>query len=97
MDKFFGLDKVSYHSEDMELAETVYDNVRLAIVQSILEGEKIPYVVKYRGSNVVNVLFGGPTYGADVFVEKEMIETALEALMPYEGGKEESDAENEPQ
>ena len=92
MDKLFGLDRVSYHSEDMELAETVYDNVRLAIVRSILEGENIPYVIKYRGSNAVPVILGGPTYGADVFVEKERIEDALAALAPFEA---EDDGESE--
>ena len=95
MDKFFGLDRVSPHSEDMELVETAYDNVRLAIVRSILDGENIPYVVKYRGSNAVTVLLGTPAYGADIFVEKERIEDARAALSPYEGGVSKETEESE--
>lgn len=81
MDKlFFGFDKVSYHDENLALAETVYNNVRLAIVKSILDGEKIPYVIKERGSNAVSVITGTPMFGADVFVHKDTLEDALAAL-----------------
>ena len=92
MDRLFGLDRVSPHSEDMALAETVYNNVRLAIVRSILDGEKIPYVIKYRGSNAIPVIIGQPSYGADVFVEKERLEEALEALAPFEAADGEDEA-----
>ena len=77
---FFGFDKVSYHSEELALAETVYNNVRLAIVRSILDGEKIPYVIKERGSNAVSVITGSPVFGADVFVHKDTLDDALAAL-----------------
>ena len=81
MDKlFFGFDKVSYHDENLALAETVYNNVRLAFVKSILDGEKIPYVIKERGSNAVSVITGTPMFGADVFVHKDTLEDALAAL-----------------
>lgn len=77
---FFGFDKVSYHDESLALVETVYDNIRLAIVRSILDGENIPYVIKERGSNAVSVITGAPVFGADVFVLKEMLDDALAAL-----------------
>ena len=37
---FFGFDKVSYHDENLALAETVYNNVRLAIVRRFAEFKK---------------------------------------------------------
>lgn len=92
MDKFFGFDGVSRHSEDMALVETVYDNIRLAIVRSILDGEKIPYVIKERGSNAVSVITGGPLFGADIFVHKDSLEDALAALtIPEELAEEDTE------
>ena len=81
MDKLFGFDKpIDPHDENMALVETVHDNIRLAIVRSILDGEKIPYVIKTRGSNAVSVITGGPVFGADVFVHKDALEDAIAAL-----------------
>ena len=82
MDKiFFGLDRpVDPHDENMALAETVHDNIRLAIVRSILDGENIPYVIKMRGGNAIGVITGSPTFGADVFVHKDSLEDAIAAL-----------------
>ena len=78
---FFGLDRpVDPHDENMALAETVHNNVRLAIVRSILDGENIPYVIKMRGSNAVGVITGSPVFGADVFVHKDALEDAVAAL-----------------
>lgn len=86
---FFGFDKqVDPHDENMALAETVNNNIRLAIVRSILDGENIPYVIKTRGSNAVSVITGGPTFGADVFVHKDALEDALAALaLPEESSE----------
>ena len=81
MNKFFGHEKaVDPHDENLALAETVHDNIRIAIVRSILDGEKIPYVIKMRGSNAVSVITGSPIFGADVFVHKDSLEDALSAL-----------------
>ena len=78
---FFGLDRpVDPHDENMALVETVNNNIRLAIVRSILDGENIPYVIKTRGSNAVGVITGSPIFGADVFVHKDALEDALNAL-----------------
>ena len=81
MNKLFGHEKaVDPHDENLALAETVHDNISLAIVRSILDGEKIPYVIKMRGSNAVSVITGSPLFGADVFVHKDSLEDALAAL-----------------
>ena len=81
MTGLFGFDKpVDPHDENLALAETAYDNIRLAIVRSILDGENIPYVVKMRGSNSVSVITGSPTFGADIFVHKDALEDAKAAL-----------------
>ncbi len=87
MDAFFGLDKVSSHHEDVELLTTVHDGVELSIVRSILEGEKIPYRTRERGSgNVVKVIAGYSMFGTDVFVPKELLAEAQELLDAYRNG-----------
>lgn len=79
--KLFGFDRpVDPHDENLALAETAYNNIRLAIIRSILDGENIPYVVKMRGSNTVSVITGAPTFGADVFVHKDALDDAKAAL-----------------
>ena len=83
--KLFNFDRpVDPHDENLALVETAYDNIRLAIVRSILDGENIPYVVKMRGSNSVSVITGSPTFGADVFVHKDALEDAAAALSNQE-------------
>ena len=49
-DSFFGLDEAGLHDESVELLTTVHDGVELMVLRSILEGEKIPYMTKDRGS-----------------------------------------------
>lgn len=96
MDKLFGFDKpIDPHDENMALVETVHDNIRLAIVRSILDGEKIPYVIKTRGSNAVSVITGGPAFGADVFVHKDALEDAIAALTIPDEFIEDTEEENE--
>ena len=83
MDRIFGLDKVGSHPENAELLVSVNDNVQLAVIQSILDGENIPYLVKNRGSGtVVKVITGFSVFGADIFVLKEDIEKAKELIRP---------------
>ena len=43
-DKLFGLDKAKPAEEGTELLTTVYDNVQLSMVRSLLEAESIPYL-----------------------------------------------------
>lgn len=91
---FFGLDRpVDPHDENMALVETVHNNIRLAIVRSILDSENIPYVIKMRGSNAVGVITGSPTFGADVFVHKDALEDAINALAIPDEILEEEDEE----
>ncbi|MBQ8141131.1 MAG: DUF2007 domain-containing protein [Clostridia bacterium] len=81
MDRFFGLDSVSPHSDKFELLISVTDNVQLAIIESILKNSKIPYFSKERGSGAaVKVIAGFSIFGTDVFVLKEDFEKAAELL-----------------
>ena len=81
MDRFFGLNSVSPHSDKFELLTTVSDNVQLAIIESILKDAKIPYFAKERGSgSAVKVITGFSIFGADIFVPKEEFEKASALL-----------------
>ena len=76
-DSFFGLDEVSAHDDNVELLTTVHDNVELSILRSILGGEKIPYLVRERGSgSSVRLIAGYTMFGTDVFVPKTVYEQA---------------------
>ena len=94
---FFGLDKPSPHSEDLELLTTVYDNVALAVIESLLRGEGIPYMIKERGvGSAVKIISGLSSFGTDIFVKKELYETAKELLEATPEGEEtENEVENE--
>lgn len=96
MDRFFGLDKVAYHDKGLALLTTVHDNVELAVIRSILEGENIPFLYKERGSGgAVKVIAGFSMYGTDVFVPQELLETAKALITPDpdgEGGEDGEDA-----
>ena len=83
-DPIFGLDEVSSHDEDTELLTTVHDNVELSILQSILDGEQIPYRVSERGSgSSVKIIMGYSMFGTDIFVPKAVFEQAKEVLDAY--------------
>ena len=96
MDNLFGLDKVSAHDEDLALLTTAYDPTYLAIVKSILEDAKIPFLTKDRGSGAaVRVIMGYSMFGADVFVPKELLETASALIALPESDENEETEENE--
>ena len=96
MDGLFGLDRVSAHSDDLELLTTAYDPTYLAIVKSILENAKIPYLTKDRGSGAaVRVIMGYSMFGTDVFVPKELYETASALIAPPENEETEETEEDE--
>lgn len=96
MDNLFGLDKVSAHDKDLELLTTAYDPTYLAIVKSILDDAKIPYLAKDRGSGAaVRVIMGFSMFGADIFVPKELYETASALISPAETDGNEETKETE--
>ena len=96
MDDLFGLDKVSAHSDDLELLTTAYDPTYLAIVKSILEDANIPFLTKDRGSGAaVRVIMGFSMFGTDVFVPRELLETAAELIAPPENEETEENEEDE--
>ena len=84
MDRFFGLDSSSLKDDDLELLTTVNDNVFLSIVESVLEDNDIPYLVKDRGCGaVVKVVMGFSIFGADVYVLKKDHEAASELIEQF--------------
>ena len=89
MDSLFGLDKVSYHDEQLALLTTVYDPIKRAITESILRDANIPYLIRERGSGTaVSVIAGFSMMGSDFFVRHEDLETALELITPPEDAEE---------
>lgn len=77
MDSLFGLDRVSAHDAGLALLMTVYDPTRLAVVQSILTGEGIPFLFKERGAGgSVKIIAGYSVFGTDIFVRAEQLEEA---------------------
>ena len=96
MDSIFGLDSTRNTSEDLELLTTVYDEISLACVKSILRDAEIPYLVKQRGSgSSVRIIAGYSIFGADVFVLRETLELASALIAPPEETEaEEAEEEN---
>ena len=83
-DYLFGLDSAPHADEENELLITVFDNVQLCMIRGILEAEKIPYLVRERGSgSAVKIISGFSLYGSDVFVEKNCIERARDLIDAY--------------
>ena len=80
-DKLFGLDNPKPADEGTELLTTVYDNVQLSIVRSLLEAEKIPYLIRERGSgSAVKIVTGISSFGSDVYVPASEMERATDAI-----------------
>ena len=88
MDSLFGFDKPTPTDEFTAILTTTYDPIELSIIRSILEGEKIPYRVRERGSGgMVKVIAGYSMYGSDIFVPAELLEKATELLDAYRNGE----------
>ena len=88
MDSLFGFDKPTPTDEFTAILTTVYDPIELSIVRSILEGEKIPYRVRERGSGgMVKVIAGYSVFGTDVLVPAEALTLATELLDAYRNGE----------
>ena len=87
-DILFGLDGPAKYDENLELLTTVYDNVELSILRSILEGENIPYLIRERGSgSSVRIIAGFSMFGTDVFVPKTIVGQAKEILEAYQNAQ----------
>ena len=83
-DFLFGLDGSAKFDENLELLTTVYDNVELSILRSVLEGENVPYMTRERGSgSSVRIIAGYSMFGTDIFVPKAVFERAQEVLEAY--------------
>ncbi len=79
----FGLDK-AHAKKDMELLTTAHDDIELAIVCDILEGEEIPFLTQDRGSgSSVRIITGFSIYGTDVLVHRDDFARAQEILEAY--------------
>lgn len=97
-DYLFGLDSAPHADEENELLITVFDNVQLCMIRGILEAEKIPYLVRERGSgSAVKIISGFSLYGSDVFVEKSCIERARDLIDAYVSAPDEEDADGLPE
>lgn len=80
-EKLFGLDQPKAPDEGTELLVTVYDNVQLSMVRSLLEAESIPYLIRERGSgSAVKIVMGVSSFGSDVYVPASKIEQATDAI-----------------
>ena len=96
MDSIFGLDSAKNTNEDLELLTTVYDEISLACVKSILHDAEIPYLVKQRGSgSSVRIIAGYSIFGADIFVLRQTLELAQALIAPPEETDEADEAEEE--
>ena len=81
VDKLFGLDQPQRAEEGTELLVTVYDNVQLSMVRSLLEAESIPYLIRERGSgSAVKIVMGVSSFGSDVYVPATKLEEATDAI-----------------
>ena len=88
MDFLFGLDKARKADDGMSLSTTAHDNIELRILQSILEGESIPFTVYDRGSGgAMRILSGYSMFGTDIFVPTQFLELATELLDAYRNGE----------
>lgn len=79
----FGLEKVSHHDIGTAYLATATDNVRLAVIRSLLDGAEIPYIIKERGSgSAVKLIAGLSVFGTDIFVPEARLEEALALITP---------------
>lgn len=96
MDSIFGLDSAKNTNEDLELLTTVYDEISLACIKSILRDAEVPYLVKQRGSgSSVRIIAGYSIFGADVFVLRETLELAQALIAPADEDENETEEAEE--
>lgn len=84
----FGLEKPHKISDGDEVSHliTVYDVAVLGIVRGMLEDENIPYLVRERGTgSAMRILAGFSSFGTDVYVPTNALETAKGLVAELEG------------
>ena len=75
-EKLFGLDQPKAPEEGTAVLVTVYDNVQLSMVRSLLEAESIPYLIRERGSgSAVKIVMG-----VSFYVPASKLEEATDAI-----------------
>ena len=81
MDRFFGLNNKHKNKDGLVLLCTAVNNIQQAIVESILKGAEIPYLIKERGSgSAVKIIAGFSMFGTDFYVNEENLEEATELV-----------------
>ena len=95
MDRFFGLNKTNSPMEGLALLCTVANNIQQAIVESILNGAEIPFLIKERGSgSAVKIITGFSMFGTDFYVSEENFEEASELVSGIFDEHDEGEDEN---
>lgn len=85
-DRLFGLDRAA-EEDGMRLLTTVYNDAEMMIVKGILEGERISYLAKDRGSGgAVRVIAGYSALGTDILVPEAQYDEAQSVLEAYRNG-----------
>ena len=93
----FGLDRVTPQNDDFSAhLTTVYGNGDMAVLESLLRSESIPYRSCERGAGgVVRVVAGYNMYGTDVFVHPGDLERARELIEAFAQNETDENSENE--
>jgi len=88
MDHFFGLEKQGRADDGVAFLTTVHDEVEKNLLCGILEEEKIPFMIKERGSGeMVRIITGFSMFGCDIYVPEELLEQASDLLDAYRNGE----------
>lgn len=96
MRDLFGLDERAQQDTELAFLTTVHDNAEQAMVESILRGEQIPYLMKERGSgSAVKIIAGFSMFGTDFYVPQPCVEQAKALIEPDPELVAQANAENE--
>lgn len=90
----FGFGKSYKPSEETSLLTTVYDFGMRSVIESLLRGENIPYIIKERGGSLP-VITGSSAFGTDFFVRESDLDRAAELITPCFEDLEESEEDTE--
>lgn len=91
-DKLFGTGKpASPQTDNVKLLCTIYSPSELAVIESLLRSEKIPYLVRDRGAGEATRIITGANvmFGSDIYVDNENFEFASALITPNENADDE--------